>query len=398
MNILVLTTKYCHPDGSPWLVSELVEQLNKSGHKITVLNVDWNGFSHVPLNLPEDIIFVNFSAIRIGSGKFSLLIRWLFSSFKIVPFLILNLLFKKKFDLLISFSPCLALYSALPVAQIISKESILIYWDFFPIHHNEASRKIPSLFIPLIKSIERYLIRGFRRVSLMSDANLIFFKKYFGENLKVLTEVIPIWTSVTNWKSSEDIISTRAKFKIDPQAVVFVFGGQLVSGRGISKLCQSIISAHYRNKNINLVICGSGPLESTVLDFVKIAPSAIKFFGSLQRLDYLNFIYACDVGVVITIADVSVPTFPSKCLDYFACKLPILAAVEVNSDFGTIVSKNEIGISCLVDSIDSISEGLLFFANHTSEIKRMGKNANNYIKSTHNVENLTFNITGDKNV
>jgi glycosyltransferase involved in cell wall biosynthesis len=398
MKILLLTTKYCHYDGSPWLVSELVEQLYKCGHNITVMNVDWNGFSHVPVNLPDEITFVNFSAFRFGSGKFSLLTRWLFSSFKIVPFLISHLLFQKKFDLLISFSPCLALYSALPIAQFISKNSILIYWDFFPVHHNEISRKIPSLFLPLIKSFERCLVNGFKHVSLMSDANLDFFKNYFGKNLKVLTKVIPIWTSVTGWNSSEDIISTRIRYNIDPKSIVFVFGGQLVSGRGIPELCQSIISANNRNEHITLVICGSGPLESTVLDFMETAPSAIKFLGSLQRLDYLNFISACDVGVVITVADVSVPTFPSKCLDYFACNLPVLAAVEIQSDFGTTVSKNQIGTSCLVDSIDSISEGFLFFANHPSEIKRMGMNANNYLKLKHNIENIIVDITGNKNV
>jgi hypothetical protein len=65
----------------------------------------------------------------------------------------------------------------------------------------------------------------------------------------------------------------------------------------------------------------------------------------MPRTEYLSLISACDVGIVCTVTGVASSSFPSKTIDYLRAGLPIVAAVEPNSDYRGFLSRWNIGIS-----------------------------------------------------
>ncbi|SNB45060.1 glycosyltransferase family 4 protein [Geobacter sp. DSM 9736] len=395
MKILILTTKFCHPDGSPWLVSELTDEFTRLGHQVTVLNVEWTR-SSIQLSdrhQQNDNLEVNiFQAIHAELGMLSVAIRWALSSFKALPFLLKRCLSRERYDLMIGFSPCTALYAILPLARSISHDSCLIYWDFFPVHNQEISGKAPTFSLPILKFVENKLVGLFSRVGCMSDKNLEFFNRYFGAVQKQQRSIIPIWTSFFG-----DDPSSRPNPRFAPASrkVVLVFGGQLVEGRGVIELCEAVIMAHREDPDISLVICGAGFLSSRVLELQERYPAAIRYAGQLSREAYFGILGMSHIGVVATVSNVSVPTFPSKSLDYMACGLPILASVEAASDFGDFVEKNNIGKACPAGDIASMKAAILEMATSGEKLKIMGNNGNRYLRANHSVQHVAHLIIGD---
>ncbi|WP_177239506.1 glycosyltransferase family 4 protein [Variovorax sp. PDC80] len=388
----MLTTKFKHKDGSPWLISELAAELGRQGHEVTVLNVEWSGDPVATTPGEFNVTLKNFSSVRVGRGKISLALRWMFSSFKAVPSLLADLFRGSRYDLLICFSPCSALSVAIVAAKLICKRSFLIYWDFFPIHNYEISEKLPSFALPLLKFLERCLIGCFSRVGCMSEKSILYFENYFGRMAGVHVSHLPIWTSFLRSEPNSRA-TVRERLGIDNESLVLVFGGQLSAGRGIEHICRAAIMAWEADRRIVLLICGSGDRLGQVREFEKLNPRAIKYGGSLSREEYLEVLGAADVGIVSTTGSTSSPSFPSKSLDYMASRLPILATVEFSSEFGAIVEGFDMGIACIAADVSDMAGAMgRIFSSRESMIK-MGTNAQKYLRIHHSVEQVTRLIT-----
>ena len=338
MKILILTTKICNSDGSPWLCSELAGHLALEGHEVSLVNIEWSG-KNVDLSWlkkQKNINIYNFVALRYFNGSIGLGLRWLMSSLQALPLVLRWKYSGEKFDLLIGFSPCFAIWSVLPIFQKICTKAILLYWDFFPLHNQTVANKIPKYFLPLLKKAEERLVNGYKAIGLMSLANMRYCESYFNLSGDINRFVIPIWTSFLT-PPDVDVAAVRQKYSMDYERIYFIFGGQLTRGRGLEVLLDSVILASSIDDRITLIVCGDGDLEDVVLDSARINIGVIQHIGRIPRIDYLNLVACCDVGVISTDQNVESPTFPSKILDYMACRKPVVAALEDASDLGGII-------------------------------------------------------------
>jgi glycosyltransferase involved in cell wall biosynthesis len=388
MRFLLLTTKFNHIDKSPWLASELVDELLRLGHVVTVINIDWavsnnssyeytnkNGFSYKYLTP-----FVS-SIPRLG-----LSLKWIFSSLKAYPYIIKLIFRGSRFDLCIGFSPCTATYAIHPLLKLLSKKSLLIYWDFFPIHNQQILHSIPNCIIPLLRWVENKCIQLYDNIGFMSPQSVNFAKKYFILEKKQNNFILPIWT--TFLKKPTKSSSLRCELGLSKDRIVIVFGGQLAPGRGVLELCNAVIDSQKINSNIALIVIGDGVLSSRVKIFSQLSPDVIFCIGRVERSRYLEILSDSDVGVVATVSGVSSPTFPSKCLDYMACELPILASLEPATDFGEIVVNNAMGISCVAGDHDAMVAAILVLANDPIKRKKMGKKGSEYLHDNHSVSKI----------
>ena len=102
--------------------------------------------------------------------------------------------------------------------------------------------------------------------------------------------------------------------------------------------------------------------------------SNVFFLGQISRSEYLNIAAACDVGLVCTVDGVDVPTFPSKSIDYFRAKLPILASVELTTDYGSFISENLLGRVCEAGNPKALFETLMELIETPILMLEMGEN------------------------
>lgn len=396
MNILILATKYPFFEESKWLTSELVDEFLSRGISIKVLDVEWSGLGQMGRYEDEKLCVLRVAPVQFGgSNGFGLFLKWAFSSFKLYPELLRDFFTGKRYDLLICYSPCVSLASAIPLADILSRKSNLIYWDFFPIHNQQISQKIPRFLLRILKLVEGYLVRRFSRVSCMSPANLIYFNRYFGCS-KQVRDVVPIWSS---FLGSDTLDKSSAKLESGyVDEVLVVFGGQLVAGRGVEVILQAISLARNLNAKIKLLVCGDGPLSVLVKEFFVENPEAGSYLGSLPRDKYLEVLAYSDIGLVVTVEGVDSPTYPSKSLDYMASCMPIAACIETRSDFGKIIEAHGIGRSC--DAGDSVAlSGILVDLSSSAALRaELGVAGRKFLREQHAVARVADKILEVSNV
>lgn len=391
MNFLIFTTKFFHSDGSYWLTSELVKKLLDDEHCVTVLNFYWSDYEQENSELTNNanLKIINCFPLK-GFWISSFFIKWFFSCFKFLSTVLFLFVKRKKFDRFVCFSPALPFWALIPFGNLMSKKSILVYWDFFPVHNFSIKKRWFNFLEFVLKKIEKLLVLSFDKVGLMSEYNIRYFKKYFSDSQSQELTILPIWSSRIVPIVSEPNVFKQF-FGLD-DSIVIIFGGQLTYGRGVIELIKAVINANRRNPLIKLLILGDGPLYDSIYCYAKKFPSVILLNKSLPREQYINLLKYVDIGFVSTDSSVDTPSYPSKSLDYMMCGLPIIAAVEQSTDFGFIIESNNIGLACNSNDINNMSALILKLAEDTLLRASMSEHAMHFFQTHHHIDSVIDNF------
>ncbi|MCX8971764.1 hypothetical protein NLN91_22100, partial [Citrobacter portucalensis] len=146
-------------------------------------------------------------------------------------------------------------------------------------------------------------------------------------------------------------------------------------------------------------ILGSGSLKSDVEK--RIFDENIKnvlLYDYVPRDEYLALVSACQLGIVATVDNVDVPTFPSKTIDYFRCSIPVISLVEESTDYGTFVEKVACaGYSFTHKQIDEVVNCIQTMMNNPSHCKELGKNGAEYYQANLAVKFITKRLKSSLN-
>jgi len=152
-----------------------------------------------------------------------------------------------------------------------------------------------------------------------------------------------------------DII--RRDFDLPNDRPVFVFGGQLISGRGIEDILEAASIVKRDGAEFSLIFIGKGPKASEIQAKRAVSAVDLRVLDSLPRNQYLELLSACDVGLVTTL-NVNVPTFPSKTLDYLQTGTTILASVDASTDYGTFIEQTGVGVQVPAGNLAAIVQAM----------------------------------------
>ena len=72
--------------------------------------------------------------------------------------------------------------------------------------------------------------------------------------------------------------------------------------------------------------------------------------------------------------------------------LPIIASIEDTTDFGDIIKNADAGLCCPAGDPGELAASMLFLADNRELAGKMGKNANAFFKSKHEVKKVVSNL------
>ncbi|AWS99529.1 TPA: glycosyltransferase family 4 protein [Yersinia enterocolitica] len=387
--ILIICTKYPLAENSTWLTRELAEELNNRGYDIDVICIDWTKNSSKQYLKLNNISIYNVPSIEISkSGFLNFIVKWGLSS--VYAAFYSHKLVTKKHDLVIGFSPCASSWFLILLGKIFSKKSLLIYWDFFPIHQVQINLIRGKVKEKVLKVFERHLVNLFNYIGCMSAANCAFAEKYFGISANKTFE-LPIWSEDLILETSLNLDKSEFPF-LDDESIYFIFGGQIDYGRGVECILDAARLAHKSNNKVKTIIIGRGRFVDKVIAESKNTDSGIIYSDFIPRNSYLNLVSFCRAGIIATVPNVSVPTYPSKSLDYMKLSLPIIASIEDTTDFGDIIKNAEAGLCCTAGAPGELAASMLQLADNRELAGLMGKNANAFFKATHEVKKVVNNL------
>jgi hypothetical protein len=369
VRFLIVTMQYPTTPGQAYLTTELADALVGAGHLVEVLHLDWYAAPTSPTNE-----FKTASGVRVvrcaaksvsglgelvrGASKFILsgrhAARIARAHFDLASF-----------DVAIAWMPAIAIA---PVVRIIERARIpnrvLFIWDFFPQHHHEIGRIPGGLPLWAARTWEQALLKRFTAIVCTLAGNADYLRRHFRIRPSQRVLVTPIWGD-TSPVIGIDRDAVRRRHLLPTANPIAVFGGQLVEGRGSEQTLAAADAAMNAQSNVTFLFVGDGRLAAAIGKLAETRTNVL-YRPSLSKVQYLELLGACDVGMVATVPGVSSFSMPSKTIDYLRAGLPIIAAVEHGNDYIRILEKHGVGVAV------PFGEPALFYA-EAEQLANAGK-------------------------
>lgn len=359
MNILFL---FCYLPGldlNNVLFAQLINEFKKNGHHvcvsakgtgiaktcvyqengIDVLRIKCNDFTGVSSNVKKALAYQEYAIKqRYYTKKF----------FK-----------NEKFDLIVSHSlpPELA-YIVGGLKSYFKCPFYLIQTDFIwqdAVAFGYFSEKSPIALY--YRFWEKKMFKKADFIGCPTKGNVDFIKKYYDFIKDDQFDFLPFWQNEINVQPNYRL---REEFGLKDKFVV-IYGGSVGAAQRIEHIVE-LAEASKDYKDIAFVILGKG----AYLDVIKgmVAEKQLEnvvFKAFLPQDQYLSFLAACDVGMIILNEKMATPNFPSKSLSYLNMRVPILAALDHTTDFGEYLEENNAGLWGYSDDIPTLKQKLLSY-------------------------------------
>lgn len=245
----------------------------------------------------------------------------------------------EEFDWIIMPTPPITLIDV--VKYIKRKSGAKLYLILRDIHPQSSASLGEIRFQWMINYLYRRSDLGYRIsdiVGCMSQANIDFIKSE--HNIPSSTRC----TLLYNWMNyipyvKEDFSDMRKKYNLEGKFIV-IFGGNLALGQCVENIAD--LAAHYLdNDNIRFVIIGKGVKKDELQKMAEEQQlTNMVFFDFMPRNDYLRFVKSADLGLISIHGNNAAPTCPSKVLSYMSLKIPVLALINKNNDYGQILEED----------------------------------------------------------
>ena len=344
IRMLFVCAKYATKAEDAYLTNDLVNEYCRQGCHVTVVALG-------DADLERDSEFLSERVIGISSS-----IKYLkyFSLWPRLAKVLLRILFAdRRFDSVIVTAPLAVIW---PVSALMpffaSNGKVAVIFDIFPLHQVQMG-SIPVWAERLLYWIEMLLLKPFNAVTAMGPNNRKAIKEYyFGNRPGVNVKTVSLWGKPSTSINVQCRVSGPIRM---------IFGGQVIKGRRLDKLIEFLAILIGRGVDIRLSIYSQGrgflDLKAQHRD-----TSWIEFCDQVSRDRYIETLSHYHVGAIVTDEKVSLPTFPSKVIDYLQMGLYSFCLVEKQSDlYDLLDNSSRVHINSFDFSQQGIDSAVAFF-------------------------------------
>ena len=385
MRVLFLLLYHPEPYESSNLYAHLIDEFEKNGHEVTVVSA---AKENQPSTLKRE---KDIEVLRVKTQKI----------FNVHPLLkgiatvrmpyqfkraIKKYLSKYEFDLVVTPTPPITFVDV--VVWLKKKhplQSYLILRDIFPQNARDLGMMKNPLLFNYFRKKEKKLYRYSDYIGCMSQGNINYVIRH---NPEVLTRKLLL---LPNWQKAEALSerdeSVKKQYGLAGKYVA-IFGGNIGEPQKIENIV-SLARAYLYNNHIIFLVMGNGTrrkyLEQMAADY---ALTNLVIKDAVPRQDYQKLVCSADVGLISLSEKFTIPNIPSKTLSYFNARIPVLAAIDANTDYGALLEKAGAGLWSLTGDMEKYKQNFDTLYNDSALRKQMGENGYNYL-----FKYLTVNIT-----
>lgn len=364
------------------IYTDLMQEFVRRGHDVLVIAPQGNE-NHAGVNLEDDVKVLrvktlplfNVGAIKKGIANV------------LLPFQYKRAIKKyckdQEFDLIVLPTPPITLLS---VASWLKKKSsakvYLILRDIFPQNAVDLGMMGKhGLLHKFFRKQEKDLYRLSDSIGCMSQANVDYVKKHNPELEHGKLHMLPNWERIPEPISEADILSIREKYGLQDKFVA-VFGGNMGRPQKMENIV-ALANACKDNEKICFYLIGSGTEKHRIeLLIEKLGLDNIRTIDHLPKKEYIQILATSDVGLISLSDEFTIPNFPSKVLTYFGLKKPVLASLDLSTDFGQMLERTNSGLWSEAGNLEAFKKNLLWLLEHADEAKQMGQNGYDYMKTS----------------
>jgi glycosyltransferase involved in cell wall biosynthesis len=269
----------------------------------------------------------------------------------------------------------------------------LLLKDIFPQNAVDLGYfKKKSLIYKYFKSKENKLYKISDFIGCMSPAN----KEYLLSNNPLVSnskvDINPNSIELIEKNlSSQQMLEIKKRYDLPIDKTIFIYGGNLGEPQGIPFLLD-VIESNKNNSKIFFLIIGSGTHFHKIYNsLINMSVTNVVLYESLNPNEYRELVICSDVGLIFLDQRFTIPNFPSRLLSYLENKKPVLAATDMVTDIGEIMSNNKFGYWVESGDLKSYNNYLNHFTNSPNIIDEMGNRGYQYLTKNYTVES-SYNI------
>jgi glycosyltransferase involved in cell wall biosynthesis len=381
MKVLFLMIAYPDVAIDKNLYSDLTHEFIKHGHEVyvaapglysTILNVE-GGINVLRI---KTLPLFKTSIIKKGIANLLLPYQYTYAIHKHLSNITL--------DLIITATPPITFNETLRILKKKNKSKIyLILRDIFPQNARDLGLIKNNFVFNYFRRKEKKLYELADSIGCMSKKNIDYVQSHNPEIKTEKLHILSNWINVPNHIDQDENIKDKYDFK---DKFVAIFGGNF----GVPQKIEFLIQVAERlkgNNEIRFLLVGGGTelnkIKKMVLDRDL---QNVRIIDNLPRNEYLKLLNECDIGLVNLSDKFTIPNIPSRTLSYWSLKIPILAAIDRNTDYGDLLDSCKGGLWSITGDADTYISNLLSFYNNPEMRKQMGENGYNYLTKELNSE------------
>lgn len=306
---------------------------------------------------------------------------------------------KEKFDVVFLPTPPISLINvALHIKKKCKSKLYLILRDIHPECDSRSGYYKDNLFYKLIyrflysRAQKAYKHSDF--IGCMSPGNIELVKELAPKIDFSKIVLLPNWLKRREQEANE---SVRVKYNLEGK-FVSVFGGTIGKAQDVE--CILKLADRYKDfKKVVFLIIGKGIKKDWLQNEVlRQQLKNVVFIDYMPREDYESVLSTADVGLVLLDPNYGVPTCPSKVISYMAKKVPVLAMINKNSDYGSYyINIPNCGLWSAGDD-DKMFENFELLRNDRNYRHNLGESGYSYYLNHFTSEKAYENIINQINV
>lgn len=362
------------------LYFDLVEEFVKKGHHVTVITVNErknNRNTYLEKNENLRVLHVKtgnmFGVNFIEKGISTFTLGFLFKR------AIKKYFSKEKFDVVISPTPPISFTEVIKhLKDNFDTKSYLILRDIFPQNALDLGIVKNRFLFNVFRKKEKKLYEISDYIGCMSQGNINFVLQHNPEVDKSKLHILRNWGKPLNRELMDRNI-IRKKYGFDTKDFLISFGGNMGKPQGLEFLLQ-LAKKTLEDKDVKYILVGKGN-EKVKLEEIKNKENLnnVYFLDFIPRDEYEDFVSACDLGIVSLHSCFTIPNIPSKTVDYCKLGLPILAAIDKNTDYGKILEEEiKAGKANTYGDIEQYLENFKEMYGNRSKLDEFSNNGKEY--------------------
>ncbi len=291
------------------------------------------------------------------------------------------------FDLVLYSTPPITFNKVIAwVKRKYGAKSYLLLKDIFPqnaVDLGMFSKSSPFHYFFRRKENKLYQLSDF--IGCMSPANVSYVQKHNPCVNSASVEICPNSIELVEYEpvNADEI---KAKYNIPSDKVLCIYGGNLGKPQGIEFLIETIKSNEKR-PNCQFLIVGSGTEFGKLKSwFVANKPNNSILMSALPKADYDVLMRSADIGLIFLDRRFTIPNYPSRLLSYLENRIPIMMAVDANTDIGTIAEENVYGYWVESGDLSAFDKKLDALVANKDLRKQMGQNGYQFLIDNYTVD------------
>lgn len=300
----------------------------------------------------------------------------------------------ERFDLVIYNTPPITFS---PVVRRLKRKmgckTYLILRDIFPANARDLGMIRDPLTFHFFRRLEKQLYQISDRVGCMSQGNIDYVLAHNPEVPRSKLELLPNWMRVSPDPPIKDP-QVLAQHGLAGKFLA-LYSGNIGYSQELEFLLE--LAKLYRDRDdIVFMLIGKGAMTEKLKSSAARAGLSNVIFRDfiLERADFERLLASADLGLINLDRRFTIPNIPSKTLGYFACGVPILAAIDRHTDYGQFLDDCHAGLWSLTGDLPAYQHNFERLLSDPHLRKTLGQNGRAALIERFTVEKAYQTIAG----